>query len=441
MSFLNHTHNSESARDKRTSIRIYRRISKVGHGVSCVGQNILSRSAKPVALMFLALIICFSLFFNTQLCYAIKVDGETIGTTRDKTDADELVASAERQASQIFGYDYSLENMVSVSAWIGSDSTEDLGEAAILERIEGITKLNVLYVDGRPVGAAEDSSELADILDDILDKYTTESTASAGFAQEVSIRYTFVEKDILQDISELSCLLDPENESSDFSLDVETVEITNRVKKIEYDTEYCNDNTIYELTEEVTTEGSDGEALVTEQKSLMNGIETQHEVLSELIIKEPTKKIIAVGTKERPATASWGEYEWPCSGVITSLFGYRSARVGSSNHQGIDIANARGTEIYAADGGEVTFAENTKGYGKLIKITHDNGDMTFYGHCSKLLVSAGSRVAQGQLIALMGTTGISTGTHLHFEIRPSGNEPANPMDYLPEDSCREINEN
>ncbi len=417
MSFLNHTHSGEADHERNAPGRIYRSISAAGRSVSAAGQNILSRSSKPVALAFLALVIGFSLFFNTQLCYAIKVDGETIGMLKDKTDADEIVASAEQQASDILGYDYSFKDKVSVSAWIGGDNSEELRESSILERIEGIIKLNVLYVDGKPVGAAEDSKELSKILDSILKEYTTETTASVNFAQEVSLRYTFIDEGILQDVSEIARLLDPDNTSSEFSLDVKTVEIINEVKTIAYDTEYYNDDQLYEQSEIVTTEGMDGEAVVTEQKTLLNGIESEHQVISERMITAPTTKKITVGTKERPATASWGTYEWPCSGVITSLFGYRSARVGSTNHEGIDIANIRGTEIYAAD---------------------DNGDMTYYAHCSQLLVSAGSRVAQGELIAYMGTTGRSSGIHLHFEIRPSGGEPADPMDYLPDDSSHEL---
>jgi len=126
---------------------------------------------------------------------------------------------------------------------------------------------------------------------------------------------------------------------------------------------------------------------------------------------------------------------WPTSGQITSLFGYRlspmqrSEEGGGEFHPGVDIANRPDTLIYATANGTVRLAGWTSGYGQLIVIDHGYGIATCYGHTSKTLVKVGDRVSRGQVIAYMGTTGRSTGAHLHYEIRRNG-QPVNPMIYL-----------
>ena len=122
---------------------------------------------------------------------------------------------------------------------------------------------------------------------------------------------------------------------------------------------------------------------------------------------------------------------WPTSGRITSGFGNRKNPFGRGIrfHQGIDIANSSGTHIKAAANGIVTFSGNRSGYGKVIIINHGYGYETLYAHNQKLLVSVGDKVEKGQTIGKMGSTGRSTGPHLHFEIHTDGN-PIDPLTIL-----------
>ena len=115
----------------------------------------------------------------------------------------------------------------------------------------------------------------------------------------------------------------------------------------------------------------------------------------------------------------------PISGVLTSRYGYRWG----STHTGIDIGASTGTSIKAAASGTVTFSGWKGSLGLLVVISHGNGVQTYYGHCSKLLVKAGTKVSQGQVIAKVGSTGRSTGPHLHFEIRVNGSS-VNPLSYV-----------
>lgn len=121
----------------------------------------------------------------------------------------------------------------------------------------------------------------------------------------------------------------------------------------------------------------------------------------------------------------------PVSGHITSRFGARSSPggIGSTNHKGIDIAAPNGTTIVAAADGKVVHSGWMSGYGNLVIIDHGNGVQTYYGHCSKLYVSVGTKVSAGSKIAAVGSTGNSTGNHLHFEIRGNGSQ-INPQKYV-----------
>jgi murein DD-endopeptidase MepM/ murein hydrolase activator NlpD len=122
---------------------------------------------------------------------------------------------------------------------------------------------------------------------------------------------------------------------------------------------------------------------------------------------------------------------WPTLGHITSTFGYRIHPIYAVNdfHSGLDIASNKGTAIYATADGTVRLSEWQPGYGRLVIIDHGYGYRTYYGHLSKLLVSHGARVKRGQLIALMGSTGTSTGPHLHYEVQYCGS-PVNPVKFL-----------
>ena len=118
----------------------------------------------------------------------------------------------------------------------------------------------------------------------------------------------------------------------------------------------------------------------------------------------------------------------PVTGRITSRFGANES-VRDHTHKGIDIGAAGGTPIYAAAGGTITYSGWESGYGYLVIIDHGNDVETYYGHCSKLYVSKGQQVNAGDKIAAVGSTGNSTGNHLHFEIRLNGAQ-VNPQKYV-----------
>lgn len=201
------------------------------------------------------------------------------------------------------------------------------------------------------------------------------------------------------------------------------------VKYISFETVYNNSSAYYEGTKVIKTEGADGERTLEYEVTYTDGIETDRSLISDTVTKNPTDRVILLGTKK--STASTGSYRWPLSSVtVTSSYGNRYLNGKYGFHLGVDLRASSGTSVYSADGGKVVYAGYNGSYGYLIKIEHDNGDMTYYAHLSKISVSVGNRVYKGQIIAKSGATGNVTGPHLHFELRKKG-ETVDPIKYLP----------
>lgn len=203
-------------------------------------------------------------------------------------------------------------------------------------------------------------------------------------------------------------------------LSVLVTEQTTYEEEYELPVEYVENDSWYTNQEKVMQEGSTGYREVTAKVKLRNGEETNREVVKENVIKEAIPTIIQKGTQEPPT------YVKPISGGrMSSGFGKRWGRM----HEGIDWACPVGTAVKASCSGTIVSAGWSNGYGYCITIKHSDGKQTRYGHLSKILVSAGDSVSQGEKIALSGNTGRSTGPHIHFEIIVNGNQ-VNPLNYL-----------
>ena len=187
------------------------------------------------------------------------------------------------------------------------------------------------------------------------------------------------------------------------------------------------DNDDWYTTKQVTlTEPSAGYRKIVSDVTYKNEAAVSRNIVKEEILLEAVAKVVERGTKVPPT------YIKPISGgSVSSGFGSRSSPggIGSRNHQGVDFAIPVGSTVMASSGGTVAQAGWSGGYGYMVLITHPDGSQTRYAHLSKVLVSAGQSVSQGQKIALSGNTGISTGPHLHFEIILNGT-PVNPLNYL-----------
>jgi murein DD-endopeptidase MepM/ murein hydrolase activator NlpD len=130
------------------------------------------------------------------------------------------------------------------------------------------------------------------------------------------------------------------------------------------------------------------------------------------------------------STPAEPQFRWPCAGYITTYFGEPGDVWIGGHHPGLDIAARTGQPIWAAESGVVLEVDVSYGYGNYVKILHSAGYVTLYGHLSQALVEPGDVVEKGQVIGAAGSTGISTGPHLHFELRRQG-ERVDPLTYLP----------
>ena len=194
----------------------------------------------------------------------------------------------------------------------------------------------------------------------------------------------------------------------------------------EADVIYIDNDSWYTTRQEVVQEPSAGHRKVVALVNYENNSETGRDIQKEEVTYEAVAKIVERGTIVPPT------YIKPISGGrLSSGFGRRSAptKGASTYHKGIDWATPVGTAVMASNGGVVTRAGWGRGYGYVIYIRHSDGRETRYGHLSKILVSVGQSVSQGQKIALSGNTGVSTGAHLHFEILINGSL-VNPFNYL-----------
>jgi len=169
--------------------------------------------------------------------------------------------------------------------------------------------------------------------------------------------------------------------------------------------------------------GKDSELLIQTQ-AMVNSLDRQEKELDELLARV---------TKDSDYFRSRPNL-WPTAGELSSEYGLRDSPVRrghkESFHNGVDIANDSGTPIYASGDGRVSFANWKSGYGRMVIIQHGHGLISEYGHLSAFLVKEGETVIKGQQIARMGSTGASTGPHLHFIIAKNGT-PVDPQIYLP----------
>lgn len=192
-----------------------------------------------------------------------------------------------------------------------------------------------------------------------------------------------------------------------------------------YDTIELPDAELYEGETEVVSEGISGEDYVEYTVIKHDGQEVERYISGKTPITLQSNRVVKIGTKPIPKGRATGSFINPTQGSLSSAFGARWSR----QHKGIDISAPAGTAILAADGGTVIYAGWMSGYGNLVQVDHANGYATYYAHCSALYVSVGQMVAQGDTIAAVGSTGNSTGNHLHFEVR-KGTVAENPLNYV-----------
>ena len=439
----------------------------------------------PISFLLVAGALGTALTLTTlySTSYAVIVDGREVGVVADQSVVDHAIQTVETRGTQLLGYDYQVDGDIDYNFTLTLKS--DLsGEQDIsnyfygqLNELSDQLRAYQITLDSRVIGVVKDEKALNAVLDGIKAEFVTDATTSAEFVEDVSITpvyaaenlmsagqieealkanttgettYTVVKGDTYNGIAyrndmSLSDLMELNPQASlnrlmvgDVlnvkeivpALSVQTTEHVTYTEAIPCPVEEVQDDSMYKGDSKVITQGEEGEAQVQADVVYVNGYERARTVTGTTTLREPTTTVKAVGTKEKPKTASKGTYKWPVSSHrINSYFGGRRIFGSYSYHSGLDIHASYGESVMAADGGTVTFAGYKGSYGNLVIIRHDNGVETYYAHNSRLVVSAGQKVYQGQTIAKAGSTGRSTGVHCHFEVRVRGTA-VNPLNYL-----------
>lgn len=353
----------------------------------------------------------------------------------------------------------------------------------IIQQSNGIIEeASGLYVNGELIGAVKSSADLRYMLQNVLNAAKgSDKSATADFAQDVetinglfptttimttesmnkvitgtsqsAVTYTVKEGDTVTSIAKANHTTIAElnkinnNQLGDNlmpgdlinlevavpMLNVQLIKTLAYEVPLSYKTVTVKDDSQYTDYSKMRTAGINGTQKCIDKVYYVNGVEQKRDIISRTIIVPSTDKVVITGTKKRPqysgAGVSSGDLMWPVPSLhmITTYFTWRWG----SFHTGIDISggSAYGRTIVAADGGTVVSAGWSNGYGNCVKISHGGGLQTLYGHASKILVSPGQRVSKGQAIALVGSTGNSTGPHCHFEVIKNGTK-VNPLSYV-----------
>lgn len=274
-----------------------------------------------------------------------------------------------------------------------------------------------LYVGKKKIFCAESMAAAKNAATKYVNEYSFGTKPS--FVSDFSVKPCVEKKSMIKTENECISLL-----KKSASIEVISVKSDVLLTDIPYEMQTIEDADIFIGETKTKIEGQNGTKQIKKSVTYKNGEIIEEKILSENVLKSPTNCVLLRGTKN----VNIEEYgvKYPVQGKLSSPFGPRWGR----NHDGIDIAVPEGTAVKAAECGTVSYvSENAGGYGKFIKIDHGYGMQTAYGHLSRIDVKNGDEVSSGQVIALSGNTGNSTGPHLHFEIIKNG-EQLDPQPYL-----------
>lgn len=415
---------------------------------------------------------------DSLTAYEVMLDGQRVGIVREADEFEAAVMTLQQEMKRLYGmeaYIPDTREVLEVKATDEELHSKNEMVATLKEQLGIKVKATALVVDGETLVVLPSHKMMETLLDEITAPYLDPlvSYLEVGFAEKVEL------KELAADLSEIwneeealqflqtgtnevkihevqpgesTWLIAERNEMTveeieaanptinaarlsigqELNLIVPTPYVTVRTKEyaelaepIPFETEEIPSDSLYQGDRRITTQGEEGFHEIKAYIVRDNGREADREILDENRLAEPTTRVVAVGTKPRPATMATGSFIMPTRGRLTSPFGMR----GGARHTGIDLAASTGTVVRASDAGRVSFAGTRGAYGKLVIIDHENGYQTYYAHLNTISVSAGTRVHKDQQVGTVGSTGRSTGPHLHFEVRING-VPVNPFNVL-----------
>lgn len=350
----------------------------------------------------------------------IVVDGKLVGYAPDQQTAETVMNSLKEKYA---GTSATAANKKMAVA--AASDEKPAGQATPIVRFKEDVQLEKGEV---PAAQVLTGDQLKELLSKGTYKQVTHTVKEGDTISGIAQQYGITQKEIYANnpgITEFTLLQLDQKLNVTANRPYVTVQVTEQAEQeeeIPYQLETRTNDKVAKGESKVIQNGQPGKKLVQYEIIKENGQVVQRKTLKQEIITPPVTQIVEKGTKVIPSRGT-GRYSWPARGYISSGFGTRWGRM----HKGIDIAGS-GT-IKAADNGRVVAAGWDGDYGNAVTIDHGNGMQTVYGHMRSIKVKVGDVVAQGQGIGVMGSTGDSTGVHLHFEVRVNG-RPQNPLRYL-----------
>lgn len=432
------------------------------------------------------LIVTFQYFSTLEYGLSFESNGKNLAYITDEdvyNEAEQIIRSRTSAETADIGNVAPQFSIVPVSSLELTDA-EDLANIILKNSGQSVYEGYGLYIDGEFVGSTDESDNLLSLLEEYREQYREEGDTESilRFKQSVSLVDGVYPTSSIKATSEFRLLLNSEIEGEKYhtvsagespsliadmydlyyseleamnpflrenptirvgqelvvSKSVSYLNVTSTRREVytedvPYDTNYTKSDKYYTTYSKVTKAGVPGEQLVTALVTYEDGVAVSRQVLDAIITKDPVSREMIIGTKSviysvgNAAGTSKG-FIWPTNkaGAYVSC-GFR----GYKGHTGMDITGTGyGSNIYASAAGTVVKVKwGNTGYGYHIIINHGDGIQTLYAHCSNLYVKQGQYVNQGDIIGAMGSTGNSTGTHLHFEIRING-QYVNPANYI-----------
>ncbi|WP_252243272.1 MULTISPECIES: M23 family metallopeptidase [unclassified Clostridium] len=381
-------------------------------------------------------IICLTVIFNSIILIAnansnkvfeAYVDGRLVGYIYDKKEFKQIYSEVNEELNKRLGTDVVQDKKVRFKA--NKESIEKSSEENIKNNIKKTINDEVdaklININNKDYGIVFNENETSEVFKDFIMKNLNKFNMSLDSVLDTEINANVKYSDIKVPISTVNDI----EQIVDNMINDENIKVNVKIKEekevtVAPKTQIKRDDSKY-IGESNIKEGESGSKRVTAEVTYCNGEKLNENVISEYVTKEAKDKIEYRGSKT-PIGAKVTFLQYPTRGrYITSKFGPRWGKT----HNGIDIAGNTGDPVTAAFDGVIEDAGVVSGYGNMIKIKHEDGLETLYGHLSSINVKKGKEIKKGDVIGEVGSTGRSTGPHLHFELRSKGT-PINPESYI-----------
>ncbi|SFG88391.1 Murein DD-endopeptidase MepM and murein hydrolase activator NlpD, contain LysM domain [Desulfotomaculum arcticum] len=425
-----------------------------------------SRPVLKITLLVCIPVIAVLVFFSSARC-AVVMGDEVIAVASTREAAETAVEEYFNHLEQVTGMPVKIDKDIKYRPSWRFSSVVDKGEMQKLLS----SKINVQYgatgifADGKMVVAVKDQQTGQKVFDRLLDTYKGNSDTTVAFKQKVELKhvetnpteladvdkaveyirfggsearkYKIKEGDTLWDIASAAHMDVEELTRSNPDLKPETMQIDQEIvisqtsplidviatctetrqEEMAFRVQEKVDNSLYLGEKKLVQQGKPGQREVVYNVTSKNGVEISKKVVQAKVLQEPVPQIVAKGEKKLLAFRGGNSrLAYPTVGAIVSPFGKRWGRM----HEGVDIAASYGSPVVAAEAGTVMRVGTLGGYGLRIDISHGGGVVTRYAHLSSTAVKAGQRVERGQFVGRSGSSGNSTGPHLHFEVIVNG---------------------